>query len=207
LPETPGSNGASKRPQGRPPGKERPVTPGALQEIADLWLKNVPLRTIAKRFGVHHTTILHHLEQTICPLWRERMRSRLDEDLAKVALIERTAWERFHSATPGETRETIEKALTATPRGQKRLRIVKQATARVTRTGEVAWLQVIQWCLDFRARVHSHYAPIHHKHDIGGELRVAGMTPAETDQAMLQRLMEKIAERRRLDGQLGSGLN
>ena len=39
------------------------------------------------------------------------MRSRLAEDLAKVALIQRTAWEQFHATTSGEPHKVIDKAL------------------------------------------------------------------------------------------------
>jgi|LSQX01.1.fsa_nt_gb hypothetical protein len=148
-------------------------------------------------FGIDESTVRYHLNERIRPLWHERMRSRLAEDLAKVDLLEATAWERFESHTPGETHEQTEKALLE---GGSRLKIVKQATRTVTKTGEIGWLQIVQWCLDFRAGIHAHYAPTRHHVDRGSEMRVAGMSPVEVDQLMLQRLMEKIAERRRQQG-------
>ena len=165
-----------------------------MDRIGTLWLQNVPTTVIAKEIGVDEKAIRYHLENTIRPMWHDDMRSRLTEDLAKVALIERIAWERFESNAPGETTEQIEKALVG---GKGRLRLVKQAVRSVTRTGEMGWLQIIQWCLDFRARIHAHYAPTRTHVDIGGDLRVAGMSPVEVDQAMLKRLMEQIAERRK----------
>jgi len=202
MPKKPKEN--PKRPQGRPKRRERVVTPAVLERIGILWLQNVSMTDIANEFGIDLTTVRHHLNQTIRPMWHEQMRSRLDEDLAKVALIERIAWERFQSNAPGETVEQIEKALVG---GKGRLRLVKQAVRSVTRTGEAAWLQIIQWCLDFRARIHAHYAPTRTHVDIGGDLRVAGMGPSEVDQIMLDRLMTQIAERRKHQAALRSSEN
>jgi hypothetical protein len=172
--------------------------------MADLWLQGVGESKIAERLGISRATVRYHLDRTIFPLWQNTMRSKLKEDLAKVALIERTAWERFHSAEPGETREHVEKALLE---GGRKPRIVKQAVSKVTRTGEIAWIQVVQWCLEFRARVHGHYAPTRHHVDTGGELRVAGKTPSEVDQEMLKLLEEKVKERRRYEEGLDFGRN
>lgn len=193
---------SSRKPGYHKPG-ERPVWPEVLRRIGKLWLQGRNNCTIAREIGVDESTVRYHLEHSIKPEWHEQMRSRLAEDLAKVALLERVAWERFGSSAPCETHEQVEKALL---QGGAKPRIVKQATRTVTRTGEVAWLQIIQWCLDFRARIHGHYAPVRHHVDTGSEFRVAGMAPIEVDQVMLQRLMEKIAERRRLAG-LESGEN
>ncbi len=132
------------------------------------------------------------------------MRSRLAEDLAKVALIERTAWERFHSSAPSETHEQVEKALLE--RGGKP-RVVKQATRKITKTAEVAWMQVIEWRLDFRARIHAHYAPTQRHVDHGGDFRVAGKTRTQVDQEMLDRLMQQIKERRKHQAALDANSN
>jgi hypothetical protein len=173
------------------------VTPEVLSEIGRKWLQGRATVAIAKEVGVSESTIRYHIQTHLKPQWHEEMRSTLDIDLAKVSLIEKIAWERFYSAAPGETAEQIEKALTEDKRGRCRLRIVKQAVKSITRTGDAAWLQIIQWCLDFRAKIHAHYAPTRTHVDIGGEMRVAGLGPSEVDQVMLQRLMEQIAERRK----------
>ena len=189
---------------GRPKSGEQPVTPAVLRRIGILWIEGWSKWEIAKEIGVNESTVRHHLNNTICPNWHEDMRSRLAEDLAKVAHVERTAWERFHAATPGETQEVVEKALLD---GGSKPRIVKQAVKTVTKTGEVAWIQVIQWCLEFRARIHAHYTPTRTHIDHGGELRVAGKTPCEVDQEMLKRLMRQIAERRKHQAALDVGRN
>jgi hypothetical protein len=169
-----------------------------------MWLRGVSERKIAEAVGFARATVRYHLDRTIFPQWRDTMRSRLAEDLAKVALIERTAWERFDNAGPEETRETVEKALLE---GGRKPRLVKQVVSKVTRTGEIAWMQVIQWCLEFRARVHAHYAPRQRRVATEGELRVAGKTPSEVDQEMLKRLEEKVEERRRYEEGMDFGRN
>lgn len=185
------------------PGK-RPITPEVLLKIGKMWLKGRNNCEIAREIGVDEKTIRYHLQANIRPLWQENMRSRLAEDLAKVSLLEATAWERFDSSAPSETHEQVEKALLE---GGSKPRIVKQATRTVTKTGEAAWLQIIQWCLDFRARIHAHYAPTRTRIDVGSELRVAGKTPSEVDQEMLKRLMEQIAERRKHQAALDAERN
>ncbi len=182
----------------------RPVTPEVLQRIGRMWLQGRNNCEIAKEIGIDESTVRYHLQNNILPLWQEDMRSRLAEDLAKVALLERTAWERYDSSVPSEPHELIEKALLE---GGSKPRIVKQAVRKITKTGDTAWLQIVQWCIDFRARIHAHYAPTRHHVDHGGEMRVAGMTPTEVDQAMLKRLMEQIQERRRHQAALDVGRN
>ena len=187
----------SSRKQGRPKASEKAVTPQVLQEISRRWLQGRSVWSIAVELGFDESTVRYHLNTNLRPLWHEEMRSMLDVDLAKVTMIETIAWERFYSTVPGETVEQIEKALTEDKRGRGRLKIVKQAVRSVTKTGEAGWLQIIQWCVDFRARIHAHYAPTRTHVDIGGEMRVAGMGPSEVDQVMLDRLMQQISERRK----------
>ncbi len=171
-------------------------------------LKGIPNIQIAEAVGIDESTVRHHLDSTIRPQWREDSRSRLYEDLAKVALMERTAWERFESDAPAETIEQVEKGLRESGRSKRvGLRIIKQATRSVKRPGETAWLQVIQWCSEFRAKIHAHYAPARHHVDAGGEMRVAGETPSHVDQEMLDRLMQQIVERRKHQAALDAGRN
>jgi hypothetical protein len=170
-------------------------------------LKGVPNTLIAKAIGIDESTVRHHLNTTIRPQWQEQSRSRLHEDLAKVALIERTAWERFESDASAETVEQIEKGLRESKAGRVGLKIIRQATRSVKRPGEAAWLQVIQWCIEFRAKVFAHYAPTRTHVQMEGELRVAGKSPSEIDQEMMRRLAEQIFERRKHQAALKIGEN
>ena len=189
---------------GRPKRSEPVVTPALIEEISRQWLQGASLSTIAGVVGIDRTTVRYHIDNTIRPQWIEDGRSRLVEDLAKVAHLERTAWERFHANSPGETVEQIEQGLLE---GGNKLRIVKKATRTVTKTGEAAWLDIVRWCIEFRAKIFAHYAPTRHHVDHGGELRVAGKTPAQVDQEMLKRLFEQIEERRKYRESLDFGEN
>jgi hypothetical protein len=184
----------SARKPGRPRRGHEVVTPCMIEQIAELWLQQVSETKIAAEMEIDRKTVHYHLESTIWPLWRENMRSKLAVDLAKVGLIEKVAWARFDSLEPAETHEVIEQSLLENGTEPQ---TVKNIIRRVTRNGEVSWLHVIQWCLEFRAKIHGHFAPTRHHVDNGGELRVAGMTPTEVDTKMLKRLMEQIVERRK----------
>jgi len=196
---------AKRKPGGQRPS-ERPLPPEALLEVSELWLKGWPITRIAERFGVHHSTIQHHLNNTIRPQWLEQMSANKSIELAKISLVERTAWERFEAAEPGEVREVIEKGLLE---GGSRPRIVKEAVAKVTRTGAAAWLQIVQWCVEQRLRIHGLYAPSRHYLQTESELRVAGRSPSEVDAMMVERLMAQVVERQKQSEALkrGRGLN
>lgn len=175
-----------------------------LETIADCILKGMSQRKTAQKCGIDESTVRYHLENTLRPRWREDARGALHEDLAKVLLVEKVAWQHFESSVPGETREGIKKALLE--RGI-RPRLVEQATTKITRRGQVAWLEIVQWAIEFRAKVFGHFAPTRHHVDVGGQLRVAGLDPCQVDQAMLEKLLEKVAERRRHRAAIDPGRN
>lgn len=190
-----------RRRPGRPKRGQEIVTPELLEQIGAMWLQGVSPRAIGEAVGVDRMTIQHHLEQTIRPEWHEMMRGRLSEDLAKVALLEKIAWQKFNACEPCESIEQVERALAKGKGGRSRMKITRQATRSVRRFGEAGWLEIVKWAIEFRARVFAHYAPAKHRVDIGGDFRVAGMGPAEVDQAMLNRLLQQITERRnRING-------
>lgn len=182
--------------RGRVPKSQSKITPAALLEINRLWLEHVPITAIAERYGVTDEAIRYWIKKEIKPAWQERARGDLDELLAKVELIERTAWERFHSDAPCETREQIEEALRdAKEDGEPSMEIIRRAMRRVSRPGQAAWLQVIGWCLDFRAKIHGHYAAQRIQHEVAGELRVAGMSRQEADHEQIKRCLERLRSR------------
>lgn len=194
----------SSRRVGRPKRGREAITPEQIEEIGRLWLQGVRLSEIALKFEVDRTTIRHYLDNHLRPAWQESVRADLAADLARVRLLESVAWSRFESSAPAETVEQIERGLVA---GKGKLRIIKRALRSITKTGDAAWLDVIKWCLEYRMRVHGYAAPARHHVDLGGELRVAGMSPTQVDTAMLTRLHEQILERRRLHPGLGGDPN
>ena len=180
------------------------MTPLMLERIEQCLLEGMSQRATAKKCAISESAVRYHLENTLRPRWHAAAVSTFHADLAKVAMMERVAWERFHSRDPGETRKAIEKALVGKVG---KLRVVKEAVRTVSRTGSTAWLEVVQWCIDFRARVFGYQAAQEHRVQVGGTIRVAGKTPAELDEEMLQRLVEKLKERREYFAALERGRN
>ena len=83
---------------GRPKKSERKVTPQVLEEIGGRYLRGNPLSEIAQALELSYTTVRYHLEHSIRPAWKERLQKRLDEELARVAKIEATAWRKFRES-------------------------------------------------------------------------------------------------------------
>jgi len=82
----------AKRKQGRPKKDESPVTPGVLHSIGEMWLKRNTYQQIADAVGLHKSTVKHHLDKTIKPLWKDSMIDTLSEDLERVKLLEMMAY-------------------------------------------------------------------------------------------------------------------
>ena len=124
----------------------------------------------------------------------------VEEELAKIDNLERTAWEHFESDDLAETREQLEEALLEVAADSKNnsLAVVKRATVKIRRFGQTAWLEVVEWCIAERCKLLGHYGARHHRITAEASFRVAGQTPAEVDDAMLVRLACLIAEQRHL---------
>jgi hypothetical protein len=165
-----------------------------LAEIERLYLQGKPVNAIAVQFGVYKRAIQQHIERHARPRWMERMASTADEEFAKVDLLYRIAWERFQeSQKPQQTITVEQQAIKSGADPQ----VVKRSLTRASKTGEVCWLQVVQWCLDYKAKVNGTYAAEKHKHEhaITGSIRVAGATPEEFTREALRELIEAIDER------------
>jgi DNA-binding transcriptional ArsR family regulator len=181
---------------GRPKRSERAIGPKQLDTIASMYLQHATISEIAAALKVAHSTVRHHLDTHVKPTWAAEARKDLHAELARVALIEKTAWERFHASQKPQTKRQIRKELADAGGDEK---IIEKILTRTTRTGEVAWIQVVQWCLEFRARIFGHFAPSKYQVESAGEFRVAGATATEITEQMLARLQERMEERRRYD--------
>ena len=185
------------------------VTPEVRELIAKRWLQGRTASAIGREIGIDEKAVRYHMETFIRPLWHEKLVAMKGQELAKIDLLESTAWDRFLDAAPGEIVENIERALTE---DGNRLRVIKKVMRQVTKVGDSAWLDLVKWCIDWRSKVFGYYAPTRHQIDTGSELRVAGKTPNEVDEAMFDRLVAKIAERRKYAAaveqqQFGAGRN
>lgn len=85
----------TKRKPGKPKRGKEVITREKLEVIASLYLQNVSLTKIAKKFGVTPRTIQHHVDTKLKPVWRETMIVDLQQELAKVAKLEAEAWQHY----------------------------------------------------------------------------------------------------------------
>lgn len=187
----------SKRKPGRQKGHAAVVTPEVRNQIEEMRLKALSPWKIGERLGLAEGTIRYQLETYIYPLWREKRIENLGDEIAKVEAIEAVAWERFEKSQEPQTKEQIEKALAeegADP--DTAMQIVKEVSTITQRVGEVSWLSVIQWCIEWRSKVGGYYAPTKHEFRGDGDLRVAGLSTEQIDKAMLDRLRQRVAESR-----------
>jgi len=195
----------STNPRGRSKGGKSPVTRGVLAKIASMYLKCESKLSIARETGLDYKTVTKHLEERVKPAWKKEQIVSSTEDLARVSMVERLAWRKFKESCSPQAKKVIKQALLED--GNK-LQIVEKIMSETKVTGEAQWVDIIKWCIEFRAKIGGYYAAS--KVDIthGGELRIAGMTPTEVDQEMLARLVEAVEKRKRFsDAQLEVGLN
>lgn len=170
------------------------VARGLLLEIERLYLQNQTISAIAKKLNLSRMTVGRFVEKELQPKFRKYAGS-IEIEMHKVDLLERIAWERFNESQSPQTRETIEKEAVA---AGARLKTVRNVYQKVTRTGEATWLNIVQWCIDYRAKIRGDYAAQKHSHQhlVTSNLRVAGHSVEEFGEAFLMKLMQKIAERR-----------
>ena len=190
------------------PGKDKNlIGPAELILIAELHLQHVSQETIAAKVGVSPTTIKHHLDTTIKPLWQYGIERLAEHELCRIDLVERIAWERFHAASEsGDETVSLKDALTkeAMPDGQQieHLKTVERATTRSNKaTGALGWMGIVQWCISERSRIKGHYAANRLNIEHGGDIRVAGKTREDIDQELAERIafvLESAARRKQL---------
>ena len=184
---------APRRKAGRPKKNNAAVTPEKLDIIGKLWLRGHSYRSIATHIGVDEKTIRHHLNAKIKPEWREELRNELHVELAKVAHVEQVAWRCFEVSQGDETRETVKERLIDETNN---LALAEKITSKLKREGSTAWIAVIQWCIDWRAKVAGTYSAT--KIDVG-DYRVAGKGTGDVDKEMMERLSSLVADRHKYE--------
>ncbi len=193
----------SGRRKGNPPGK-RLIGPLELDQIARMQLQHVSIDQMAVKLGVSPSTIRHHLDTSVKPIWHYGIERLAEEELARIDMIERIAWERLESAENDQT-ETVKDVLAKeTVDGQvvEYLKTVERATTRGNRSGGIlGWMGVIQWAVQERCKIKGHYAAQRLQINQGGDIRVAGKTREDIDQELTERIafvLESSARRKAL---------
>ncbi len=148
------------RKAGRPKGKAA-MGPEELEKLSRLYLRGFSLTNLAKIFGVSDTTISHHLDQ-FRVRWRDSQKGLLEEELAKVRELERVAWECFELSKEPEIRRVVKRTTNAKLKNELKRKgadaeLVEQSITRTTRIGSTAYLQIIQWCIEYRAKVMGYF--------------------------------------------------
>ena len=185
----------ARRTAGRPKRAARPIGPAELGQISRMWLAGHTLEDIGIAIGVSRQAIGHHLDATIRPLWRKEVCDPLGQELAKINLLERTAWKRFNSDAPCETTEQIKKGLAAEGAEES---IVERVITTIRRPGQKAWLEVVQWCIEQRCKLAGHYTVKPEKEE-HGTFRVAGMTAAQVNEEMIKRVTKLVRQRKKYE--------
>jgi predicted transcriptional regulator len=182
-----------KRKRGRPKKGQPVMTPEKLEIIARSWLRGKSYRAIAAEIGVDHKTVAFYLNSQIKPEWKDELNSELHVEMAKVAQIEQVAWECFGNSQGDETRETVKERLIEETNN---LELAEKITSKLKREGSTAWIVVIQWCIDWRAKVAGTYSAT--RLDVA-DYRVAGKGTADIDKEMMDRLAGLVTERNKFD--------
>ncbi len=192
----------ARRKPGRPRHDEVAITPEKLQAMAEMYLRGQTLNAIARALGVNPGTVKDHLERHLRPMWVQEQVVRAEEELAKVSVVERVAWEKFTASSEPVTREMVREELTKTGKvAKKTIEMV-----RTKRTGEVVWLDIVKWAIEFRCKLTGLMIDRHEIKHSGG-IRLAGQAPDEFDKNTMGLLLERIAERRRYQEAIRTRLN
>ena len=190
----------SSRKPGRPKKVQRPVCPERLQEIGRRWLRGESSRSIGEKIGVHESTVRHHLKTKILPVWESDLRADLAEELARIAQLESAAWACFDSTAPTEKIESVKSRLLegGAPAG-----IVERVVTRIHKAHRLEFLTLVKWCIERRLKIFGHYERANSEFVRQNEFRVAGKTPGEVNEAMLERVARLIQERREYEKAMG----
>ncbi len=193
---------SSPRCSGKPAAAERAIGPAELAIIAQRHLQHRPIVEIAEELGVVPGTIRHHLEHSIKPSFRHSLMRMAEEEMARIDMVEKIAWERFAASMEPQTKRTIKHGLLDGLKGKPgKIGIVERAMTKIKTNGDIGWINVIQWCVEERCKIKGHYASqrLHINH--GGDVRVAGKSREDIDLELQQRiafLLNNREERARL---------
>lgn len=186
------------------------VSPAQRLAVFEGWLQGNSLHRLAKEHRIGLTTAHAIVKEARQDLQVQAQRT-AEEVLAEVALLRAEAWRKYRESTEPITKESVERVFAAvdgpltdaealavgkSANKGKKPKIsgaIEHKVRRLTekRTGEPSWLQIVQWCLDFEAKIRGLTAPS----QVNLEFRVAGVAPEALDGEMLARLADALQRR------------
>lgn len=192
--KTENGSGAPRK-AGRPKKRERPVTPEILEELGRLHLMGKTTTEISKLICVTRQAVEYHLEQTVKPLWRNRIQWESSIQVAKAEMLYKLALEAYERslADCDAARALLKKAAKKGPKATKD--DVSRALSALDVRPDVACLSIAARMLDFVAKVKGGYAPkrIAVHEDTG--LRVAGLDRGRFLTMISEKAVEIVMER------------
>lgn len=177
--------------------QNRTPTPAELDFISRARIKCRSWREIAEELKAEQSTVIQWFRLRIEPLWKAAVGKHAHAEIARLDEIERTCWERF-AAESSDFPDLGELGFTP-----KQVAAIKKAMpkGKAVAPGH-AWLSLILSVIDMRCKIRGDYAPTQVQATIETGARVAGSTPAEEAERMLERLFSRVKERRAFEATL-----
>lgn len=173
----------------------RKISPALGKVIADAWLNGANLSQLADTLKLQRVGLHEYIKKYVLPIHQGDIAFLKNEAEAKAWHIYRLAAAMFQKSQAPVTHTEWERVMDGEG-VDKAGRLAKMIRKRISKTGEVCWLNVMQGVLDFVAKIHGIHAAEKIDVNVGG-LRVAGMTQEAVDATMMERLRVKMEERRR----------
>lgn len=139
-----------KNPRGRAKRLRKVVTPEIREQIGRRFLEGQSLRQIGAALGLAAQTVDYWIQRELKPLWKADLADLADQEMGRVRHLQRVAWERFAASQQPRTREQLREQLAE---GGVDLKLIERVKTSSSTPGEACWLEVIQWCHDWLARV------------------------------------------------------
>jgi len=189
------------------------VSPEKRQQIVEDWLRGNSFPRLAKMHRLSRACVHNIVTDARRDLQTDTNRT-ADEVLAEVALLRAEAWRKHQESSEPVTTESVQRVFATlgheAPSDAQALGMGKSGKRKTSkklsiagavehtvkflqenRKSEPSWLHIVQWCLQFEAKIRGMNAPIQVDHSF----RVAGLEPEELDGEMFGRLAAALERR------------
>jgi hypothetical protein len=190
--------------KGGPRQEEKFGTPENLRNVEIMYLQGVPILHIARKYGVSDACIHYHLNTKIKPRWNKLLEAGREQEIAKVARLEEVAWERFFASMKLGTFAGQAEIEALLEKQELPYTTILKIMRKFEKTGETSWLNIVQWCIEWRTKIGGFYAAERIRHEGSVDFRVAGQPKEVLQGRMLSRILE-LVKQRGANGSPGNG--